>query len=92
MVYVEVGLMEIICHEGRVFGSRYYTAGPKFDSPFLSIDIRKEWDNMMLWCVETFGPSPINGVWTPNARWYANNAKFWFRQKKDLEWFILRWQ
>ena len=36
--------------------------------------------------------SPINGVWTPNARWYANNAKFWFRQKKDLEWFILRWQ
>jgi hypothetical protein len=25
-------------------------------------------------------------------RWYMNNSKFWFRDKKDLEWFLLRWQ
>jgi hypothetical protein len=39
----------------------------------------------------SFGPTAHDGVWTPDMRWYANNAKFWFRNKKDLEWFLLRW-
>jgi hypothetical protein len=47
---------------------------------------------MVEWCVETYGPSPSDGVWTPGAKWYVNNSKFWFRTKEDLEWFVLRWQ
>jgi hypothetical protein len=44
------------------------------------------------WCIKTFGDTPKEGVFiTPNARWYMNGSKFWFREKKDLEWFILRW-
>ena len=69
--------------EGRVYGARYYTVEP--------VNASAQWPEMMEWMVETFGPSPIDGVWTPGARWYANNAKFWFRNKKDLDWFVIRW-
>lgn len=34
--------------------------------------------------------SAWDGVWTPDQRWYANNAKFWFRNPKDRDWFVLR--
>jgi hypothetical protein len=46
---------------------------------------------MMEWMINTFGPSAVDGVWTPGMRWYANGAKFWFRNQKDLDWFVLRW-
>jgi hypothetical protein len=68
--------------EGRVYGSRYLTVHPSNSQP---------WNEMMEWMVETFGPSAHDGVWTPNMRWYANNAKFWFRDEKDLNWFVMRW-
>jgi len=68
--------------EGTVHGQKYLTAHPHSGI---------KWDDMMTWIVETFGPSAVDGVWTPDQRWYANNAKFWFRDKKDLEWFMLRW-
>lgn len=54
-----------------------------------------EWNEMVAWCVDTYGPSgttDMPGAWTPYERWYANNAKFWFKDKKDCEWFLLRWQ
>ena len=72
--------------EGTVYGQHYFTAQP------LSGD---KWDMIMDWLVDTFGPSGTKenpGVWTPDQRWYANNARFWFKDKKDLEWFLLRWQ
>lgn len=69
--------------EGRVYGARYYTVEP--------IAASDKWHSMMEWMVTTFGPSAVDGVWTPGMRWYANNAKFWFRNKKDCDWFILRW-
>jgi hypothetical protein len=50
-----------------------------------------QWSNMVGWCVETFGPTSDDGVWTPGQRWYVNNAKFWFKDVKDRDWFILRW-
>ena len=53
-----------------------------------------QWNDMMTWVVETFGPSGTKenpGVWTPGERWYANNARFYFRDIKDRDWFILRW-
>lgn len=68
--------------EGRVYGARYLTAEPKGRAP---------WDEMIAWCEETYGPTADDGVWTPGMRWYANNAKFWFRNEKDLNWFVLRW-
>ena len=83
--------MELKVEEGRVYGSRYYTAWPQFDA-HVDTWFRSDWNQMVEWCVETYGPTPEDGVWTPGARWYVNNAKFWFRHKKDLEWFILRWQ
>lgn len=68
--------------EGRVYGARYLTVHPSNGAT---------WNEMMEWMVETFGPTADDGVWTPNMRWYANNAKFWFRNEKDLNWFVLRW-
>lgn len=68
--------------EGRVYGARYLTVHPNNGA---------QWNEMMEWMVETFGPTAHDGVWTPSMRWYANNAKFWFRERKDLDWFIMRW-
>lgn len=72
--------------EGTVFGKTYYTAEP--------VNADDKWPEMMSWMVETFGPSGTKenpGCWTPDERWYANNAKFWFKKQKDLDWFVLRW-
>ena len=69
--------------EGAVYGQRYHTVHPANSGA--------QWNTMMTWMIDTFGPTAVDGVWTPNLRWYANNAKFWFRDKKDLNWFMLRW-
>jgi hypothetical protein len=68
--------------EGRIYGARYLTVHPTNGW---------HWNEMMAWMIETFGPTAHDGVWTPNMRWYANNAKFWFRNEKDRTMFILRW-
>jgi hypothetical protein len=68
--------------EGTVYGARYLTVHPGNGW---------HWNEMMEWMVSTFGPTAHDGVWTPNMRWYANNAKFWFRNEKDRTMFILRW-
>lgn len=70
--------------EGRVYGARYLTVAP--------MNAEGLWPDMMSWMVETFGALDDSmGVFTPNQRWYANNAKFWFRDQKDRDWFVLRW-
>ena len=68
---------------GKVFGHEYLTVAP--------MNAEGVWYDMMEWMVETFGPTAKDGVWTPDQRWYANNAKFWFRDQKDRDWFVLRW-
>lgn len=68
--------------EGRVYGARYLTVHPTNGW---------HWNEMMEWMVTTFGPTAHDGVWTPSMRWYANNAKFWFRHEKDLTLFLLKW-
>ncbi len=53
-----------------------------------------QWNDMLAWVLDTFGPSGTKenpGVWTPNQRWYCNNARFYFRDIKDRDWFIMRW-
>lgn len=77
--------MELIIDEGRISGSRYHRAKPEGNT-------LGDWHQMLDWCEDTYGPTPEDGVWTPNARWYMNNSKFWFRELKDLEWFVLKWQ
>lgn len=68
---------------GKVFGKEYLTVAP--------MNAEGMWPDMMEWMVETFGPTARDGVWTADQRWYANNAKFWFRNQKDRDWFVLRW-
>lgn len=83
--------MELECLEGEIFGARYYTVRPLFPA-HAPTWFRKEWDSMLQWCVETYGPTPEDGVWTPGSRWYSNNAKFWFRNEVDRTLFVLKWQ
>lgn len=77
-----LGWMAFEISEGTVYGQKYLTVHPTSGN---------RWNDMMEWTVTTFGPTAKDGVWTPDQRWYANNAKFWFRDKQDLEWFMLRW-
>jgi hypothetical protein len=69
---------------GKVFGKEYLTVAP--------MNAEEYWNDMIEWMVTTFGPlDDIKGTFTPNQRWYVNNAKFWFRDQKDRDWFVLRW-
>ena len=77
-----IGWHKLELSEGRVYGARYLTVHPNNGA---------KWNEMMAWMIGTFGPSAEDGIWTPDMRWYANNAKFWFRDEKDLTMFILRW-
>jgi hypothetical protein len=49
------------------------------------------WDDMIAWCIKTYGPTPKDGVWTTGQRWYVNNTRFWFKDIADRDWFVLRW-
>lgn len=73
---------------GTVYGAQYYTVAPTMAGV--------SWRDMSAWCSEIFGPSTGNiwggGTNAPGERWYQNNAKFWFRDESDRDWFMLRWQ
>jgi hypothetical protein len=79
---------DLLLSEGTVYGSRYWTVEPQGGN----------WLDMETWCLDTFGPT--GSIWSeaknltpePHKRWYANNRKFWFKQEKDRDWFILRWR
>lgn len=79
---------DLIISEGTVYGKRYHTVQP----------VGGVWKNMELWCFDTFGETGT--IWghdmdkapAPDLRWYMNNSKFWFRNRKDLDWFLLRWR
>jgi len=74
--------------EGRVYGARYYTVQPM---GWGWHEGAVGWSKMMTWTVNTYGPTNKEGVWYPGERWYANNAKFWFRNQEDLTMFVLKW-
>jgi hypothetical protein len=81
-------ITDIVLSEGTVYGSRYHTVEP----------IGGSWIDMETWCLDTFGNT--GSIWQetknltpePHRRWYANNRKFWFKEVKDRDWFILRWR
>jgi hypothetical protein len=68
---------------GKVYGHDYLTVAP--------MNAEGQWSDMMAWVVDTFGPTDSMGAWAQDQRWYVNNAKFWFRDAKDRDWFVLRW-
>ena len=76
----------LMVSEGTVYGARYYCVEP----------IGGNWLDMETWCVETFGSSGDH-IWgekkapKPAERWYMNNRKFWFREQKDRDWFVIKW-
>ena len=82
-------LTDIKLDEGRVYGARYYTVEP----------VGGSWADMEQWCTDTFGKHG-GAIWGhdpkkppfPCERWYMNNSKFWFREVKDRDWFLLRWR
>ena len=68
---------------GTICGQEYLSVAP--------INAEGMWSDMMAWMIKTFGPTPFDSIWTPGQRWHVNNAKFWFRDAKDRDWFVLRW-
>lgn len=68
---------------GTICGQEYLSVAP--------VNAEAQWSDMMAWMVKTFGPTPFDSIWTPNQRWHVNNSKFWFRDAKDRDWFVLRW-
>jgi hypothetical protein len=82
--------MELRVGEGRVYGAVYYTVWPKFYA-HAETWFRSDWNKMTEWCENTYGPTPEDGIWTPGARWYANDGGFLFRNEDDSMMFVLRW-
>ena len=74
---------ELVLAERIYRGARFYTVEP----------VGGNWLDMETWCIKTFGSSI--DVWDFKmdnvGRWYANDRKFWFRNQKDRDWFILKW-
>ena len=68
---------------GTICGQEYLSVAP--------MNAEAQWSDMMAWMIKTFGPTPFDSIWTPDQRWHVNNAKFWFRDAKDRDWFVLRW-
>lgn len=78
---VEEPKPELIYDTGTVFGEEYLTIEPQ----------RYNWKELEAWCTESFG---LRGDMWENkvsARWYANSGKLWFRDRRDHDWFILKW-
>jgi hypothetical protein len=80
--------MKIEQSEGTVYGCRYYTVKPQ---GWMYHGDNPDWNKIVTWVVATYGPTAEDGVWTPDQRWYVNNAKFWFRELEDVTMFLLKW-
>lgn len=75
------------CGEVVYYDDIYYTAKPEGWPVMINT---LPWDNMMEYCIDTFGTS--EGIWVPGERWYANSASFYFKNPADRTMFLLRWQ
>ena len=77
---------DLTLSEGTVYGARYYCVEP----------VGGNWPDMETWCLDTYGnPGSVwdkNKAPQPNARWYMNDRRFWFRTERDRDWFIIRWR
>ncbi|CAB4125512.1 hypothetical protein UFOVP181_19 [uncultured Caudovirales phage] len=70
----------LILGTGTAFGVKYYLAEP----------VGMDWVAVLKWSTETFGEmSHIKDG--DRGRWYINNRTLYFRNLKDRDWFVLRW-
>ena len=89
LVHPEV-VVKTITSEGAVYGQTYYCVEPVVGN------VKWVWHEMEAWIRDTMGPS-TGYIWgenpapQPGERWYANSAKFWFRDEQDRVLFLLRW-
>ena len=86
-IYKERPVEDLIMNEGTVFGAKYFTVEP----------IGGNWKDMEAWAKQSFGePADIwekdKFMWPECGRWYMNNRKFWFRNERDRDWFIIKWR
>jgi hypothetical protein len=78
-------ISDLVLSEGTVYGSRYYCVEP----------VGGNWPDMEIWSLDTYGN--CGSMWDKdkapelNARWYMNDRRFWFREEKDRNWFIMKW-
>ena len=78
-------ISDLVLSEGTVYGARYYCVEP----------VGGNWIEMETWALDTYGD--CGSMWDkdkapePNARWYMNDRRFWFRTEKDRNWFIMKW-
>lgn len=71
---------KLILGTGTAFGVKYHLAEP----------VGMDWVAILKWCTETFGEmSHIKDG--DKGRWYINNRTLYFRNLKDRDWFVLRW-
>lgn len=83
-----IPLQELVLSEGTIYGSTYYCIEP----------VHGNWPEMEAWAIQTYGESADvwnlkeeTYIWPELGRWYMNNRRFWFRDIKDRDWFIMRW-
>lgn len=78
-------ISDLVLSEGRVHGARYYCVEP----------VGGNWMEMETWCLDTYGNCGSawdkNNAPEANARWYMNDRRFWFRNERDRNWFIMKW-
>jgi hypothetical protein len=79
---------DLMLGENSVYGERYYTVEPRmtWDTNWYV----QNWNDMESWCNKNFGSKP-KVVITPNARWYAFNGRFYFKDQEDQMMFVLKW-
>ena len=74
------GPKKLVLGAGSAFGVNYHLVEP----------VGMDWVAILKWCTETFGEmSHIKDG--DNGRWYINNRTLYFRNLKDRDWFVLRW-
>lgn len=88
-LYKDRPVEDLILTEGKVHGARYFCVQPEGGS----------WTDMEAWARQTYGDPgeiwPLKDTddygWPESNRWYMNNRKFWFREERDRDWFIIKW-
>ena len=71
---------KLVLGEGTAFGVKYHLAEP----------VGMDWVAILKWSTETFGEmSHVKDG--DKGRWYINNRTLYFRNLKDRDWFVLRW-
>jgi hypothetical protein len=73
------------CAEEAYHDTVFYTVKP---IGWLMMTSTPSWDEMIQYCITTFGPS--EGIWVKGERWYVNSARFYFRDSRDRTAFLLR--